>query len=379
MVLICILYVIQGASLFSTSVVPFFKSFLLGMSQSFSFLEAGVVYIPMAFGGLISGLWVARFGENKGLYKLLAIGILCFLLGYYLLGVILITLFSQIGMFIFVIAHLVMGSAEVILISTLLGLIYFFFPRRLDVALMWFYFASALGGALSSFIFRPENLVSMVITIAVSFIIIFLLFDFFVVFPPFNEKKERRSLKGLGYVLGAMFFCGLYEPLLLNWTLHSLLGKSGVVSSGVNQMNVWAVTSFVVSRAFFAILLLKVPLRKLYWSVPFLMVCFSLVGALKPNNFSFFVIVFLYGAISPLLISFALKMIPGVPMRVSGKLIGVFICSYGLGMWLFEEYTWVGRIALDRHFELGVLLSLLILCFNLATLRRYGETKSSLQ
>lgn len=378
-----------------TKIIPFFLlfliCFLLGGSlllvgfagalitsttyQNFTFEQYAFTFIPLAIGGVIASLSAGQFGATKGIYKPFAIGFLLQILFIFLVGMVLISIYSPaLNLVFYWVALLCLGASYGCIYTTFNLLAASLFPKRLEVALLLIYSSAGIGTAIASLFL--ERIFLYLIVMLLSYIFLFFLCDFLLQFP---EKKAAPSLplRGLWPLLCTLALYGIIDTLFNNWDQYYWVTFEGVLPSEAKTTSRWFSLFFSLGRLFFAVALLVYPCRRLYWQLPLTFFVLSVALASFPSRFLFCSVGFLYSSLYPLAIAFAIKTFWQQQSKAVGICIATFVGAFGLsafGVGQSIVFAWISR---EWFFPLVCLIAAGITIFNSLTLKLHPETSET--
>ncbi len=342
--------------------------------QNYSLGQYGLIFFPLALGGLFSSLWIGKMAMKKGLHFCFSIGILSHLLSLFFVGAILLSItYPLYNIIFFSTSILFLGAATGIMHTVLNSLIAYHFPSKTEVAVTAFYIAVGVGAFVGSFLLGKNFAIYILIFIVLLFTIFFL-YDLFMDYPPIEPVTEKKALTGLWLLLAAIFFWGIYEQLVYDWSVLFLLKEHGFSNTAAEWGHRALVIFFTISRIAFALILLVLSLRTVLFIAPLFLFLFSLGGYLAFDKFNayflFSGIGFFYSSILPLALSFAIKYFPEQKPVAIGRIIGTFLAGFGLGSLTFGQLQAFGWLRLSDLFLLAAIIAFFVFFFISLTLLR---------
>jgi MFS family permease len=376
-ILFIFIFFIEGA-LFA--LIPYSSSLITNVFfQNYTLAQYGLLFLPLAIGGLLSSLWVGSYAEKHGLHKPFIIGILLNVVALFFVGTILLSVtYTFLNLIFFALTILFLGAGMGIIHTVVSVLIAYHFPKKTEVAITAFYVAVGLGAIGGSFVFHLGNVSLYLILFLLSLFSLFFLFDLYMEYPPIIEpEKQKAPIRGLWTVLLAVFCWGIYEQLVYDWTVLYLVDVKKYAPDKAEWIHRIFLTFFTLSRAFFALVLLKVSLRMIYYVVPLLLLIFTLFVNFSSaeTNILFLLsgIGFLYSSLLPIIISFGIKTYPERRIKATSRIIGSVILGLGLGSFTYGQLHSLGWAPLHHLFLIASFFAALVLIFNIFSLRSLKE------
>ncbi len=332
--------------------------------QGFTPGEYGVLFVTLGLGGLLGAIFAAFAGEKRGVALPFFLSLFSYMIGYFVLGLIIISFYSSLLDFIFIlVGHFFLGLGIGLGIPASYAMILSFNPKRQNLSVMAYSIPVSLGAFLGSFQISLGSYGIAVMVIGLTYLLLVFLCDFFIVFPKGLEEDKKISLQGLWVSRATMICVAIMDALFIAWTLLYFKEIRQLSAAEASWLRNVGLMSFLSSRIVITFLLLKFPFRRIYFLVPFLLSAISFLFSFYTslNIFLMFALFsFFYSPFFPFVFVAELERHPQRPLRVCGELFGIFSIIYSAAVLLFGHYSAPGWF-----FPLAALLSFLIFIFNL--------------
>lgn len=366
-ILIFLFLALEGATY---NIVPASSLFVTDIYfLNLSLQKYGWLFVALGIGGGLGAYISSRCAERYGTYKLFFFSVLCYLIGFFLIGAVFISvLFKTLDALFFSLAHFFVGIGVGISLPILFTMILSLYPGKNRFSLMVFSIGIMVGAWIASYFFLEHHMTLVVLTIASLFLILFFLFDLFVDFPKALDTELRAaSVKGLTSLRISIVLVAILDALFINWSILYFLRVKHLVSAEVIHVQMMSLSFLILSRIFFSVLLAKVSFRWIYMIVPFALFLASVLFTISNDFFlslMFGTFGFLYSALFPsVFIAASLK----YPLRITyvlGELFAIFLITAGFSatlLGLFQGIEW--------FFPIGASVSFLLFLVNIKEFR----------
>ncbi len=369
------------------TLTPAFSRELTGTTYfHFTVEEYGLLFLPYSVAAIFAALYVGGLIARKGLYKSFLLAILCDLLSMYFMGMTLVASISPLYSFISLsVALFLSGAGFGLVLPVINTLISHIYPKKTEVFIVLFYLSLSVGSTLLFSFSSIQNYFYIAILVfSVVYIFLYLLCDFFKVFPSsFVVEKAKKPLKALWSLISAMVFVGFLESLFFNWTLLYLKQSNQFDTEKSNALYLTFLAFFTVSQIIYALLLKVTSFDFLIVCIPTILSVICLTASLIFNASNAFILFSLIGlflsANLPFLVGYAKKMGGNQPkifgFLVAAHTFGYGVCSYGFGLIDLSKNT----VIVDLFFSLALVFAAAIVVLNTISVMRERRVETPLQ